>query len=304
MRGGRTGWVAVVALLALGAIGIAPRALAMTADGSQAILVVTFVMAVIAAVPASLILRWLVPEMPSRLTAVAVLVGALPAIAATHAASRISPWSSPAPSIEELLFRSATIPPIVEELVKSGAIVLVLLALPPAVLVTRRHGKVAGAAVGLGFTVAETAIYVAAIYDGGSNVPFSSQFALRFGLLGLSGHALTSTLAGVGIADAWQARGRNRVAVAAPWIAAAIVAHASMNSLGALVHALVAGPFAPADDAFEVPAGIEWLSMVASFVAAQAWAVILLWLRGRTRLAPVAVVSGMVDPADRHSPDA
>jgi hypothetical protein len=112
------------------------------------------------------------------------------------------------------------------------------------------------------------------------------------GLLGLTGHALTGALAGVGVADALRAAGAGparRVRLLAPWLALAIITHGLMNTLGAGLLAVVSQAVAPAFDAGSstyLPLQAVWLGMVASVLVAQAWAVAVLWRRGRDSGAP------------------
>ena len=85
--------------------------------------------------------------------------------------------------------------PLVEEAVK--AIGILLLGLRFAGRLGRVRDAVAlGAAVGLGFTIVETAVYGMAGYEAGVLDASVEQFVARFALLGLSGHLLFSALAG------------------------------------------------------------------------------------------------------------
>ena len=93
--------------------------------------------------------------------------------------------------------------PVVEEPVKVLAIVLVLIFLRGE-FDGVRDGLVYGALVGLGFNIAETALYVVQGYVVTGQAPYVDQLLTRFVFLGLNGHVLFSAIAGAGIGLARQ----------------------------------------------------------------------------------------------------
>lgn len=144
--------------------------------------------------------------------------------------------------------------PPVEETLKGAGILLVFWLLRTE-FNSPRDGIVYGALVGLGFNALETALYVVNGYLETGTAPFGIQFAARFTLLGLGGHALFSGLFGAGLGAAMtERRGGKRLLWPFLGLCAAILAHAMSNSLGVLVTSVVASALgvsgAAADPAF------------------------------------------------------
>jgi RsiW-degrading membrane proteinase PrsW (M82 family) len=299
--GGGLGWRLLVAVaIAAGWWAVATDATLI--DGARHAWAFMTVVGVVAGIPGLLIIKALVREVPLLLLAAAVLVGAGPAVACVRALGPVYQLQGPV-DIGVLLLHAGTLPPLVEESVKSLGITAVLLALGP-VLFMRRHGKAIGAAVGLGFTISEVATYAAGAAVGDTVVTVWGQLVLRMGLLGLTGHALTGALAGVGVADALGARGgglARRGRLLAPWLALAIIAHGLMNTLGAGLLAVVSQAMAPAFDtgaSTDMPLQAVWLGMVASVIGAQLWAVAVLWRWGHDSGGP----NGLPLPASLPPP--
>ena len=137
------------------------------------------------------------------------------------------------------LMTAAVIAPIVEEGAK-GIAVLVLLFLLRAEFDNLRDGIIYGALVGVGFNIAEVALYVMKGYIDTGIAPFGEQFAARFVFLGFNGHMLWSALCGAGIGIARQTANR-----ALRWFAPiggyllAAFSHALWNSVGVFLIALI-----------------------------------------------------------------
>jgi RsiW-degrading membrane proteinase PrsW (M82 family) len=93
---------------------------------------------------------------------------------------------------------TALVAPFAEEAIKALAL-LVLLFLAPQLLGSVRDGIVYGALVGLGFAVAETALYIGAYYVNAGLTPFLSQLIPRFVFGGINGHAIYSALFGAAV---------------------------------------------------------------------------------------------------------
>ena len=90
---------------------------------------------------------------------------------------------------------TAFLAPIIEEGLKALAL-LVLIMLMPALLNGVRDGIVYGALVGLGFAVAETAMYIGGWYANAGFAPFMGQLVPRFVFGGINGHAVYTALFG------------------------------------------------------------------------------------------------------------
>lgn len=293
MRGGRRlGWRLVVAMAIAAGWWLIGTDARLDNGATRHAWAFVLLVGLVAGIPALLVVKALVREVSLRGLVVAVLVGAGPAVACVVALGPAYQLPGPV-GIGVFLLHAGTLPPLVEESVKAVGIAVVLLAIG-AVPLTRRHGKAIGAAVGLGFTISEVATYAAGAAAGDSAFGSWGQLVLRMGLLGLTGHALTSAIAGVGVADALAARGAGlarRVRLLAPWLALAVVTHGLMNTLGAWLLAVVAQAVSPAFDhgaSTQVPLQAIWLGMVTSVVAAQLWAAAVLWRWGRAPRAPSA----------------
>ncbi len=175
--------------------------------------------------------------------------------------------------------------PPVEEVLKGAGILLVFWLLRTE-FNSPRDGIVYGALVGLGFNALETALYVVNAYVETGTAPFASQFAARFTLLGLGGHALFSGLFGAGLGAATTERsGGRRILWPLLGLCSAILAHALNNSLGVIVTSIVAsvlGVGSEADPAFlpvwigslvadVVVLGIFFAALAALLVRSSTW---------------------------------
>lgn len=130
------------------------------------------------------------------------------------------------------LLAAALIAPPVEEAFK-GLAVLVLFWFLRAEFDNVRDGIIYGALVGIGFNIAEYALYVMQGYAETGVAPFAQQFAGRFVFLGLNGHMLWSALCGAGIGFARQSReGCTRLGAPVAGYLTATFGHALNNSVG------------------------------------------------------------------------
>ncbi len=133
------------------------------------------------------------------------------------------------------LLAAALIAPPVEEAAK-GLGVLLLFWFARAEFDNLRDGLIYGALVGLGFNIAEVALYVMNGYLETGTAPIGEQFATRFVFLGLNGHLLWSALVGAGLGLARQTS-RRRLHYVAPigGYLVALIGHALNNSVGIFV---------------------------------------------------------------------
>jgi RsiW-degrading membrane proteinase PrsW (M82 family) len=140
--------------------------------------------------------------------------------------------------------------PIVEETAKALGVLLIFWLLRDE-FDNMRDGFVYGAAVGVGFTWSEAALYVAQGYVQSGAPPYGQELGARYALLGLGGHALFTGMFGACLGLALQTS-RRWLRILAPivGIVLAITAHMLNNSLPLL--AALAGA-----DAGEPPAGRE-----------------------------------------------
>jgi protease PrsW len=137
------------------------------------------------------------------------------------------------------LLTAAFVAPFVEESGK-GLAVLVLLWFLRAEFDNLRDGIIYGALVGLGFNIAEIALYVMKGYLDTGIPPFGEQFAVRFVFLGLNGHLVWSALCGAGIGIARQtANGCLRWFAPIGGYAFAVFGHMLHNSVGVFFLALL-----------------------------------------------------------------
>jgi RsiW-degrading membrane proteinase PrsW (M82 family) len=124
--------------------------------------------------------------------------------------------------------------PLVEEALKALA-VLILLFLAPRLIGSVRDGIVYGALVGLGFAVAETALFIGGRFANAGIAPFLAQVVPRFVFGGINGHAIYSALFGAGLGLAVEAeRGswvRKTLLVIGGFLLA-VSAHAMSNAFG------------------------------------------------------------------------
>ncbi|MGH2407039.1 MAG: PrsW family intramembrane metalloprotease [Candidatus Limnocylindrales bacterium] len=159
------------------------------------------------------------------------------------------------PGVREYL-AAGFVAPVVEEPAKLLAIVLVLVYLRGE-FDGVRDGLVYGALVGLGFNIAETALYVVHGYVLTGQPPYVDQLLTRFVFLGLNGHVLFSAIAGAGIGLARQrVHGALRVVGPVVLLGVAMLAHLVNNLATVLVIGLIfvvaesgslASGFPPAD---------------------------------------------------------
>ncbi len=134
-------------------------------------------------------------------------------------------------TVGELLTAALVAPPV-EEAAKGLALLLLFWFLH-AEFDNLRDGIIYGALVGLGFNIAETALYVMQGYLANGVIPLGEQFATRFVFLGLNTHLLWSALcgAGVGLARQTPRRWVRWLAPLAGYLLATL-AHALNNSVG------------------------------------------------------------------------
>lgn len=185
------------------------------------------------------------------------------------------------------------IAPVVEEPAKAAGTLIALAGIRRAgVRLTVAMGAAVGALVGLWFGLAEVSHHMGEFVRDLGFVDLSGTFVVDWGLvwqlaivqlttklvfLGLSNHALFCALAGVAIVLLW--RGHRRAA--SGWFAAALLAHALINSVGVGV----------AEWTYDVVTDLGgerlslilkvWLAALSSFVVAEAWAAVLLVRRLR-----------------------
>lgn len=175
------------------------------------------------------------------------------------------------------LLSAALIAPPVEEMTK-GLALLVLFWFLRAEFDNLRDGLIYGALVGLGFNIAETALYVMQGYSESGLAPLGVQLAARFVLLGFNGHLIFSALCGAGLGLARQTPRRWLQLLAAPvGYGLATVAHALANSVGLIAFsAFLTGLGAiPSQELHLLPVGIVWLAALLSDLLVDGWAYLL-----------------------------
>jgi RsiW-degrading membrane proteinase PrsW (M82 family) len=181
------------------------------------------------------------------------------------------------------LLTAALVAPPVEEATK-GLALLVLFWFLRAEFDNLRDGLIYGALVGLGFNIAEVALYVMKGYLESGTPPLAGQFAVRFVFLGLNGHLIYSALVGAGLGLARQTA-RRWLRVVAPLVGylLATLAHALSNSLGILILAATAIALngGRPDDLMQVAPGDLWFATAVSEVLVEGpFFIILLILLG------------------------
>ncbi len=144
-------------------------------------------------------------------------------------------WPELAASAGERL-RAVLLAPVVEELLKGAAPLVLLVALRrswPGGTSATVAGMALGAASGLGFAATENVAYLTiALLQGG--IPGLLQATWARGVLSGVKHALFTACAGAGLGAALQARSRRRaLAAAGGGLAAAVLQHALWNGLAA-----------------------------------------------------------------------
>jgi len=170
---------------------------------------------------------------PLWLTTVAFIWGAVPAIIVSIIGEFVLGWQwVDAPdSVAGAIVNGAIIAPIVEELAKGAALLLIFLFVRgefDGVL----DGVVYGALVGFGFAMTENFFYFVGAYDEGGYGQLSSVIFLRAILFGLN-HAFYTGLMGIGLGMARTVRSHNaRLLWIIAGLIAAIVTH-SLHNLGA-----------------------------------------------------------------------
>lgn len=170
---------------------------------------------------------------PVWLAIVAFIWGAIPAVIVSLTGEFVLgwPWIDGPDTITSVLIEGAVIAPIVEEVAKGVALLLIFLFLQrefDGVL----DGIVYGALIGFGFAMTENFFYFVGAYDEGGFQQLSVVIFLRAILFGLN-HAFYTGLAGIGFG---LARTFRSAAGKLSWIGAgliaAIVTH-SLHNLGA-----------------------------------------------------------------------
>lgn len=160
------------------------------------------------------------------------------------------------------LLAAALVAPPVEEAFK-GLAVLVLFWFLRAEFDNVRDGLIYGALVGVGFNIAEYALYVMQGYAQSGVAPYAEQFAGRFVFLGLNSHMLWSAICGAGIGLARQTRGGClRIGAPVGGYLAATFGHALNNSVGVFILALflVVMGYDLESGMLAVPAGAIWVA--------------------------------------------
>jgi RsiW-degrading membrane proteinase PrsW (M82 family) len=284
-------WVALLALLMLALLGHVglwlggPTAAALVFAG-------TALVATIASLPALGFLWWLDRREPESgwLVGAAVLWGAVVStglsgifnsLGSEIIVDRIGMIEA-ADDAEQIagILTAALIAPPVEETAK-GLALLVLFWFLRAEFDNLRDGLIYGALVGLGFNIAETALYVMKGYQEDGVAPLGVQLAVRFVFLGLNGHLIFSALTGAGLGLARQTPRRWLRLVAPPLgYGLAVLAHALANSFGVLTFAalLAAVGLDSAADLPSLPLDAVWLAAAISDLLVEGWAYLVLAL--------------------------
>lgn len=175
------------------------------------------------------------------------------------------------------LVTAILIAPPVEETAK-GVALLILFWFLRAEFDNLRDGLIYGALVGLGFNIAETALYVMQGYLEHGTAPLAPQVAVRFVLLGLNGHLIFSALVGAGLGLARQTP-RRWLRIVAPLTGylLAVLAHALANSAGVAVFAaLLPTSTDEITDFASLPLGSVWLAAAISDLLVEGWVYVVL----------------------------
>jgi protease PrsW len=175
------------------------------------------------------------------------------------------------------LLTAALVAPVVEEAAK-GLAVLVLLLFLRAEFDNLRDGLIYGALVGLGFNIAEVALYVMKGFIDSGVPPFGEQFAARFVFLGINGHLLWSALCGAGIGIARQtSNGCLRWFAPIGGYIVAVLGHMLNNSIGVFLLGLLLILMGfDLSNGLNVPAGAMWISAAVMNAIVQAFSYLLL----------------------------
>lgn len=210
------------------------------------------------------------------------------------------------------LLTAALVAPPVEEAAK-GLALLVLVWVFRAEFDNLRDGLIYGALVGLGFNIAETALYVMQGYVETGVAPLGPQLAARFVFLGLNGHLVFSALFGAGIGLARQtARRWLRVVAPLTGYFLAMLAHALANSVGVIVFSLALTGLGvdTAGDFAALPAPAVWAASAIADLLVDGWAYVILlvllvlsarWQRAVIRLYLADEVGAAVTPDEYAS---
>lgn len=210
------------------------------------------------------------------------------------------------------ILTAALVAPFVEESAK-GLALLVLFWYFRAEFDNLRDGIIYGALVGLGFNIAETALYVMKGYVETGEAPLGVQLAVRFVFLGVNGHLIFSALVGAGMGLARQTRRRwLRIMAPVTGYALAVIAHGLGNSLGVIVFSLLlAGMGVDLEGSFAaLPVEAVWLASAVSTLLVEGWAYALLlallglsarWERAVIRLYLADEIGAAVTPEEYAS---
>ncbi len=213
-----------------------------------------------------------------------------------------------AQSLAELL-AAALIAPPVEEAAK-GLALIGLFWLLRAEFDNVRDGIVYGGLIGLGFNIAEYALYVMQGYLISGTAPFAEQLATRFVFLGINGHTLWTAIFGASLGYARQATSRiGRVLGPSAGYVVAVGSHALNNSVGIFLLALIltlAG-FDFAQETVIIPPLALWLAAAIMNGLVQFFAYVMLaialihsarWERSIIRAQLANEVGGAVTPEE------
>ena len=128
--------------------------------------------------------------------------------------------------------------PLVEETTKAIGVALLFWFLR-AEFDNVRDGFIYGALVGVGFTLFESALYVAQGYVEWGDAPWGLQLGARYALFGLAGHAMFTGIFGAFLGAARQTRRRwLQILLPLVGLGLAILAHTLNNGLGLIVTVL------------------------------------------------------------------
>lgn len=174
-------------------------------------------------------------------------------------------------------FTSAITSPIVEEIVK-GIAILILFWLLRSDFDDLRDGLLYGAMVGLGFNAAQYTIFLLNEFALSGTPPYLSLASLQFVFLGVNGHFIYSALFGAGFGLARQTHNR-RLKWLAPLggMMLAVYANVMANTLGTKVINDLARALTDQRLLFaQTPPLIVWATSAAGNIAALLWAYVLL----------------------------
>jgi RsiW-degrading membrane proteinase PrsW (M82 family) len=171
---------------------------------------------------------------------------------------------------------TAFLAPLIEEGLKALALIVLVL-LMPALVNGVRDGIVYGALVGLGFTVAETAMYIGGWYANAGFAPFMGQLVPRFVFGGINGHAVYSALFGAALGLSIETKKRawgQKGALVIGGYLLAVSAHSMANAFGPL--ALLGLVSLAGIDPGVLTVGELWWLSAAEVVMTYGWAYVIL----------------------------